>query len=49
MRNNYKNILSSIGNTPLIKLNKVVPKNSAEVWLKLESVNKCYEKWYLKA
>jgi len=39
MRNNYKNILSSIGNTPLIKLNKVVSKNSSEVWLKLESVN----------
>ena len=31
--------LSSIGNTPLVKLNNIVPENSAEVWIKLEGVN----------
>ena len=31
--------LTGIGNTPLVKLNNIVPKNSAEVWIKLESVN----------
>ena len=31
--------LGLVGNTPLVKLSKVVPKNSAEVWLKLEANN----------
>jgi len=31
--------LAAIGNTPLIKLEKVVPKNCAEIWLKLEGGN----------
>jgi cystathionine beta-synthase len=33
------NILAAIGNTPLVKLNKVVPKGAAEVWLKCEYLN----------
>jgi len=31
--------LIGIGNTPLVKLNNIVPENSAEVWIKLEGVN----------
>jgi cystathionine beta-synthase len=33
------NILAAIGKTPLVKLNKVVPKGAAEVWLKCEYLN----------
>jgi cysteine synthase A len=33
------NILNAIGNTPLVKLNKVVPENSASVYVKLEYYN----------
>ncbi len=33
------NILAAIGGTPLVKLNKVVPKGAAEVWLKCEYLN----------
>ncbi len=33
------NILAAIGKTPLVKLNKVVPKDAAEVWLKCEYLN----------
>ena len=33
------NALVAIGNTPLVRLEKVVPKGSAEVWLKLEGGN----------
>lgn len=42
MRKNYKvanNVLELIGDTPVVKLNKVVGKNSAEVYGKLESFN----------
>ncbi len=35
----YKNILSLIGNTPLVKINRIVPKNSADIWAKLEGFN----------
>ncbi len=35
----YGNILSLIGNTPLVKINKMVSKNSAEIWAKLEGFN----------
>ena len=35
----YNNILEAIGNTPLVKLNKVVPKNSADVYVKCEFMN----------
>ena len=31
--------LALIGNTPIIKLNKMVPKNCAEVWIKYEACN----------
>ncbi|MBX9746662.1 MAG: pyridoxal-phosphate dependent enzyme, partial [Hyphomonadaceae bacterium] len=33
------NILAAIGNTPLVKLNKIVPADSAEVWVKCEYLN----------
>jgi cystathionine beta-synthase len=33
------NILAAIGNTPLVKLNKVVPEGAADVWLKCEYLN----------
>jgi cysteine synthase A len=32
-------ITELIGNTPIVKLNRVVPKNAAEVYVKLESFN----------
>lgn len=32
-------ILDLVGQTPLVKLNRIVPENSAEVWVKLESYN----------
>lgn len=32
-------LLQSIGNTPLLRLKKIVPKTSAEVWLKYEGNN----------
>ena len=31
--------LDLIGNTPKIKLQKIVPENSTDVWLKYEAVN----------
>ena len=34
-----KSSLDLIGNTPIIKLQKIVPENAAEVWLKYEAVN----------
>ncbi|HIJ12593.1 MAG TPA: cysteine synthase family protein [Halobacteriales archaeon] len=36
---NQKNLLNVIGNTPIIKLNKIVPVDAAEVWVKLEGLN----------
>ena len=36
---NQINILNTIGNTPIVKLNRIVPDNSAEVWVKLEGLN----------
>ena len=35
----YTNVLEAIGNTPLIKLNHIVPEDSAEVLVKYEGVN----------
>ena len=35
----YKNVLDLIGNTPIIKLNNLVDKDSAEVYVKLEKYN----------
>lgn len=36
-----QNILGTIGNTPLVRLNEVTDKDSAEVYGKLESFNPC--------
>jgi len=33
------NALETIGNTPIVKLNKVVPDHAADVWVKLEGGN----------
>lgn len=35
----YESVLDLIGNTPVVKLNKVVAPNSATVWVKLEYFN----------
>ena len=35
----YNSVLDAIGNTPLIRLNKLVPKDSADVYVKFESLN----------
>ncbi|HKO00436.1 MAG TPA: pyridoxal-phosphate dependent enzyme, partial [Thermoanaerobaculia bacterium] len=35
----YNNITETIGNTPLIRLNRIVPEGAAEVVVKLESFN----------
>jgi cysteine synthase len=32
-------MLDAIGNTPLVKLARVVPEGAAEVWVKLEYYN----------
>ncbi len=34
-----RSILSAIGNTPLVRLRALAPRNGAEVWVKLESLN----------
>ncbi|MBN19093.1 MAG: cysteine synthase [Chloroflexi bacterium] len=33
------NLLDAVGGTPIVKLNKIVPHDSAEVWVKLEGQN----------
>ena len=33
------NILEAVGNTPLVRLNRVVPEGGATVYAKLESFN----------
>ena len=35
----YNNILEAIGHTPLVRLNRVVPEGSSEVYVKVESLN----------
>jgi cysteine synthase A len=35
----HENILSTIGNTPVVKLNKLFKDSQAEIWLKLERAN----------
>ncbi|GAB4408025.1 MAG: cysteine synthase A [Thermodesulfovibrionales bacterium] len=35
----HKNILSLIGNTPLVRINRLVSEGDAEVWAKLEGFN----------
>ena len=32
-------MLETIGNTPLVRLRRIPPSNSAEIWLKIEGVN----------
>lgn len=39
MSKNYNSILDTIGNTPIVKLNHVVPEDAAEVYVKLEFFN----------
>lgn len=35
----FNNIVEAIGSTPLIKLNRIVPTDSADIYLKMESFN----------
>lgn len=35
----YNNVLEAIGNTPMIKLNRIVPENSASIYVKYEGLN----------
>ncbi len=35
----FANIVETIGRTPLVKLNRIVPENSADIYVKLESFN----------
>lgn len=35
----YNNVLEAIGNTPMIKLNRIVPENSADIYVKYEGLN----------
>ena len=37
--NKYNSALEAIGNTPIIKLQKIVPANCANIYVKLESYN----------
>ena len=34
----YKNVLEAVGNTPLIRLNRMTDKNSAEILARLEGL-----------
>lgn len=35
----YKNILDLIGNTPLVRINRLAPSGGAEIWAKVEGMN----------
>ena len=35
----YNNILEAIGNTPIIKLQNIAPKDSADILVKFEGLN----------
>lgn len=35
----YNNILEAIGNTPMVKLNKIVPEGAADIFVKFEGLN----------
>src|SRR5512143_4362785 len=39
LKKSAPSILQAIGNTPLVRLNKIVPPNSADVFVKLEYYN----------
>ena len=36
----HENVLSLIGNTPLVRINRMVSENSAEIWAKLDDLAK---------
>ncbi|NTU42378.1 MAG: pyridoxal-phosphate dependent enzyme, partial [Nitrospirales bacterium] len=35
----HADVIGLIGNTPLVRLNRMIPEGSAEVWAKLEGAN----------
>ena len=35
----YNNILEAIGNTPMVKLQKIAPKDGADIYVKVEGLN----------
>ena len=35
----YNNVLEMIGNTPMVKINKLNPKKEVELYAKLEGLN----------
>jgi len=35
----YNNVVELIGNTPLVKINRILEESSAEIYVKLESFN----------
>ena len=35
----YNNILEAVGNTPMVKLNRIIDKDSADIFVKVESLN----------
>ncbi|KAF1301472.1 cysteine synthase A [Candidatus Enterococcus willemsii] len=39
MSNIYQSVTELVGNTPIVKLNKIVPEGAAEVYVKLEAFN----------
>lgn len=39
MLNTYKNILETIGNTPIVKLNKITKGSEHTFWGKIEYMN----------
>jgi cysteine synthase A len=39
MHKRYENILETVGNTPIVKLNKVSPRDDVNVFVKIESFN----------
>ena len=51
VRQKSKNTLDCIGNTPLVKLNKIVRENCADIFVKLEYFNPTGSKkieWHLQ-
>ena len=39
MANIYQDITELVGQTPIVKLNRIVPQDAADVYVKLESFN----------
>lgn len=44
----YNNILEAVGNTPMIKLNRIPDSDSADIFVKMEALNVggIYQKTY---